>query len=74
MNLKEKGVCACGNRGFCENGGELPPASRRIAQAARLLGAVGRIENDGAAKALHNTDSGHIVDKSIVAEERATFR
>ena len=73
MNFHEQGVGAGCRRGLGQNGGHVGLAGAGGAQSAGTLGAVGGVENDGATQLLHGSDSGHVVDQPIVAEEGAAF-
>jgi hypothetical protein len=74
MHFQKNAVGSRGYRGSGEVLHELPLASGGGAQSTRELNAVGRIENDGEAEALHHRDGADVYDQVVVAERGPSFR
>ena len=71
MRLEEQAVDAQGGGGPGQRLDHRPVAAGGRAQAARLLDAVGGVEDHRRAEGLHLGDGPHVVDQPAVAEERA---
>ena len=73
MRLDEDRGDAEGHGGGGEGGNEFALAAGGGALGAGLLDAVGGVEDDGVAGALHDRDAAHVGDQGVVAEAGAAF-
>ena len=64
---------ADGYGGTGQDGHETAVAARAVAQAARLLNRMGRVEDDWAPGLGHDRQGPHIVDQGVIAETDAAF-
>src|SRR5688572_2711964 len=74
VRFDEQAIHARGNGSFGENGGEVALTAGAIARAPGKLDGMGGVENDRAAKALHDRNGAHVGDEIVVAEGGAAFR
>ncbi len=73
MGFHEQAVDTHGHRGACQCRHKFPLAPGPIAESARQLHRMGRVEHHRAAGVAHDHQGPHVRDQVVIAKRRAPF-